>query len=96
VQEWEARIERFQSKSEWKGEEGRWRRRRIFGAVTPTTLDEKGRFTIPKDLLESVGIGRQCLILGVERSIEIWDPDRYFELERQHQTDLSDVEDILF
>jgi MraZ protein len=96
VQEWESRIERLTESQPSKGAEGRWRRRKLVGSAVPASIDEKGRFTIPRDLLDAAGIGRDCLILGVDRAIEIWNPDRYFELEAQHEMDLSDAEDILF
>ena len=96
VQEWESRIERLSEAQPSKGKDGRWRRRKLVGSVVPASIDDKGRFTIPRELLDVAGIGRDCLILGVDRAIEIWNPDRYFELEAQHDTDLSDVEDILF
>jgi MraZ protein len=96
VQEWEERIERLNAASTAKGAEARWRRRALFGSVAPLSLDDKGRCTIPRQLLEEVGIGHECLILGVDRAIEIWDPARFFELEAAQHLDLSDVEDILF
>ncbi len=96
VQEWESRIERLNEAQTSKGAEARWRRRELFSSVVPASIDDKGRFTIPRDLLEEAGIRKDCLILGVDRAIEIWNPDRYFELEARQETDLSDVEDILF
>lgn len=96
VQEWESRIERLNQAQTSKGAAARQRRRDLFSSVVPASIDDKGRFTIPRELLEEVGIHKDCLILGVDRAIEIWNPDRYFELESQHETDLSDVEDILF
>jgi len=96
VQEWESRIERLTEEQPSKGADGRWRRRTLYSSVVPASIDDKGRFTIPRELLETAGIRKDCLILGVDRAIEIWNPDRFFELEAQHETDLSDVEDILF
>ncbi len=96
VQEWENRTRQAEAMSSERGAEKRWRRRALFGTVVPAPVDEKGRFKLPRELLDAAGIGRDCLILGVDKAIEIWDPQRYFELEAQHKTDLSDIEDILF
>ncbi len=96
VAEWERRTRELDAVGAQKGASKRWRRRAIFGGVVPAPVDEKGRFKIPRELLETAGIQRDCLILGVDRAIEIWDPDRFFELEAQHRADLSDLEDLLF
>ena len=96
VEEWEDRTRAIQLSPAERGAKKRWLRRAIFAGVIPAPLDEKGRFKIPRELLEEAGIGRECLILGVDKAIELWDPQRYFEQQAQHETDLSELEDILF
>ena len=96
VEEWEDRTRRWRASATEGGAKKRWRRRAIFGGVVPAPIDDKGRFKIPRELLEAAGIDRECLILGVDTAIEIWNPQRYFEQQAQVETDLSDLEDLLF
>jgi DNA-binding transcriptional regulator/RsmH inhibitor MraZ len=59
-------------------------------------MDEKGRLTVPQGLLEAAGIDREVLAVGVDRAVELWDPDRWLTAERQATIDLAGTEDILF
>ena len=96
VQEWDQRVAQLAENAELKGQAGRWRRRKLFAGVVPAPIDHKGRFQISRELREAGGLGDEVIILGVDRALEIWDPNRYFELDQQQKIDLSDVEDILF
>ena len=41
------------------------------------TLDAKGRISVQPSLLEYAGIEKITLILGSQRHIELWDPQRF-------------------
>ncbi|MBR2577657.1 MAG: division/cell wall cluster transcriptional repressor MraZ, partial [Erysipelotrichaceae bacterium] len=50
--------------------------------ATECTLDNQGRILIPGNLAEPVGIKKECVIVGANDHIEIWDKetwDSYFE-----------------
>ncbi len=40
-------------------------------------LDSQSRLSIPKNLLEHAGITKDVLIIGMNKFIEIWEPDEY-------------------
>jgi MraZ protein len=94
--EWQDRMRRAQPGPAVKRDTLRAWRRGIFGQGDSAPLDEKGRMTIPQGLLEAAEIERDVIALGVDRVIELWNPDRFFDYEKQHTVDASDVEDILY
>lgn len=40
-------------------------------------LDNQGRILIPANLAKSVGINKECMIIGANDHIEIWDKDTW-------------------
>lgn len=94
--EWEDRMRRLEATAGGTAKQRRERRRRLYGGVERAQLDEKGRLTVPQALIEAAGIGREVLAVGVDRAVELWDPDRWFTAEQQSTADLAGTEDILF
>ncbi len=93
---WDEVVRSRRSRSGAEGIEKQWQRRREYGSVDTVGLDPKGRFTVPQELLEHAKAGREVLVLGVGRHIEIWDPETYFALESQHQAASTEIDDLLF
>jgi MraZ protein len=73
-----------------------WQKRMQLSSVDHASLDPKGRFTVPAPLLERNGIGREVLVLGVGRLMEIWNPDTFFALEKPKEMDAAAVDDLLY
>jgi MraZ protein len=73
-----------------------WQKRMQLSSVDHASLDPKGRITVPGELLGKNGIGRDVLVLGVGRLMEIWDPDAFFALEKQKEFDSATVDDLLY
>ncbi len=56
--------------------------RRIIAPAQEIELDKTGRLNIPATLSESAGLHRECMVLGIDKYLEIWDLgeyQRYFE-----------------
>lgn len=53
--------------------------RRFMRWAEEVVLDAKGRVALQPPLLEYAGIEKTSLILGSQRYIEIWNPDRFSE-----------------
>ena len=51
------------------------------------TLTFSGRITLPMQLREFAGITRDVLLAGVGNHLEIWNPDRYNELNTYEDMD---------
>ncbi len=52
-------------------------RRLFFGLAGRGSCDKQGRLRVPQRLLEVAGIGREVMIVGVSREIELWDRARW-------------------
>lgn len=79
-----------------KGPDRQWQKRMQLSSVDHASLDPKGRMTVPAALLERNGIGREVLVLGVGRLMEIWDPDTFFALEKQKEMETAAVDELLY
>jgi len=51
--------------------------RRIIAPAQETEFDSVGRISIPQSLREYAGLSKECVILGINKYIEIWDADEY-------------------
>ncbi|MCA1949814.1 division/cell wall cluster transcriptional repressor MraZ [Gracilinema caldarium] len=51
--------------------------RRIIAPAQEVEIDKAGRIAIPQSLREFAALNRECVILGIDKYIEIWDADQY-------------------
>lgn len=49
--------------------------RKLVSEAQEVQLDSNGRILLPKALLDKVGIKQDVLFVGMEQTIEIWNPD---------------------
>ena len=97
LHEWQ-RIEARQrgGQAAARGPERQWQLRLQSSSVAHSCLDQKGRVTVPQDLLEHAGIAGEVLVLGVGRHMELWDPDTFFAQAAKHADDGNQIDDLLF
>jgi MraZ protein len=70
--------------------------RRFYSSATPLAHDKNGRILIPTHLLSEAGLKRDLLIIGVNRWIEIWNPERFQYYLEQFAGSYEDVAERLF
>ncbi len=58
-------------------------RRWYLGGAFALTLDGHGRVLLPPALREWAGVGKEVVWVGVGDHLEIWDPPRFAEAQRQ-------------
>lgn len=65
------------------------KRRTLFSSATYITIDDQGRFVIPRSLLLHAALKDRVLILGVGDHFELWNPERWeqYQLELQAQSE---------
>jgi MraZ protein len=51
--------------------------RRIIAPAQEVEIDKAGRVAVPQSLREFAGLSRDCVILGIDKYIEVWDADQY-------------------
>ena len=70
--------------------------RRFYSAAGTVSLDNSGRILIPSHLVHEARLKKDLLVIGVNRWIEIWDPDRYDYYLQQFAGSYEEVAERLF
>ena len=58
-------------------------------------LDKSGRLSIPQSLREYANLTKDCVVLGINRYIELWDAETYDKFLAENQKDLKDAAEAL-
>jgi MraZ protein len=69
--------------------------RRFYSFAAPVVPDKTGRILIPTHLLSEAGLKKDLLIIGVNRWIEIWNPERFQYYLEQFAGSYEDVAERL-
>jgi MraZ protein len=51
--------------------------RHLIAPAQEVEFDKAGRISIPQSLREFAGLSRDCVILGINKYIELWDSEKY-------------------
>jgi MraZ protein len=65
----------------------------LFAGASDEVPDRQGRVTIPPQLREYAGLTRECVVIGANTRVEIWDSsawDRYLSEQEQVFAELSE------
>ena len=65
--------------------------RRLLAPATELGIDKSGRVKIPSSLQRSAGLIRDCIFIGLDEHIEIWDEELYIEFEEKCENDVKDA-----
>ncbi|MBI9097018.1 MAG: division/cell wall cluster transcriptional repressor MraZ [Spirochaetaceae bacterium] len=65
--------------------------RRLLAPATELTIDKNGRLKIPSSLQRSAGLIRDCLFIGLDDHVEIWDEEQYVEFEEKCESEVKDA-----
>ncbi len=66
----------------------------FFSGAQEVRPDKQGRVALPQNLREYAGLTREVVVAGVFSRIEIWDRDRWQELDRVGAQALTDSDDL--
>jgi len=70
--------------------------RRLYSSAASLTPDKNGRIQIPSNLILEAGLKKELLVIGVNRWIEIWNPERYEYYLEQYTGSYEEVAERLF
>ncbi|TYB67863.1 division/cell wall cluster transcriptional repressor MraZ [Nonomuraea sp. PA05] len=65
----------------------------FFASASDETPDKQGRITIPQSLRQYAGLERDCVVIGANTRLEIWDAqawDTYLSAQEQAFSELSE------
>jgi MraZ protein len=70
-------------------------RRRIIGPANELDIDKQGRIPVPAMLKDFAKLSKDCVILGQEDYVEIWDEGRYREYLNSSEDDFRTASEEL-
>ena len=70
--------------------------RSFFSGATECELDRQGRTCIASPLIVHAGLTKDCVIIGANDRIEIWDESAWEEFMNDNEEKLSDIAENLF
>lgn len=65
--------------------------RRIIGPAQEVEIDKAGRISIPQTLREHARLKKECVILGIQRYIEVWDEQEYRGYWDEHEAEFQEA-----
>jgi MraZ protein len=71
--EWESTVSDLQNKLSIYQNETRWLYRRFIAPAREVQIDKNGRIAIPQSLREYASLNKECVFLGMNTVIELWD-----------------------
>ena len=68
----------------------------FLSGATTNEFDKQGRINIANTLIECAGLQKDCVIIGVNDRLEIWDQEAWDDFLKNNEENLSDIADKLF
>jgi len=69
--------------------------RHIYGGASSGHLDADGRLGLPEDLRRYAELGNEVVVVGVGTRLEIWNPERWHEVESRAVERAEEVSEAL-
>jgi MraZ protein len=66
----------------------------FFASASQESPDAQGRITVPPTLRDYAGLTKECVVIGADTRVEVWDADswqRYLEEREQNYADAEEV-----
>ncbi len=89
-------IEKRLSSLNFTQKDFRYFSRRFYSAATAVSADRSGRILIPANLVAEAGLRKDLLVIGVNRWIEVWNPERFEYYLQQYSGSYEEVAERLF
>lgn len=93
--EWAAVQERLSALS-FTQKDYRFFSRRFYSSASAVTPDRSGRILVPGHLIEEAALKKELLVIGVNRWVEVWNPERYRYYLQQYAGSYEEVAERLF
>lgn len=69
--------------------------RHFIGPAQEVELDKSGRVSIPQSLRAYANLSKDCVLLGINRYIELWDASEYSKYLEKNEESLADAAEAL-
>ena len=95
LDEWENVTKKLKSLSFTKKDARNFARFFLSGA-TVCDFDKQGRIVIPSPLITYASLSRECVVIGVNERLEIWDKSAWDNFMNSNSDSMSDIAEHLF
>jgi MraZ protein len=82
-EEWQHTVADLEKKLSIYNSDTRWLYRRFVSPAREAVIDKNGRIAIPQSLREYARLSKECVFLGMNTVIELWDVDTLKEEEKK-------------
>lgn len=94
LNEWESIIQKYRELPNTK--EARDFMRFFLSCASECEFDRLGRINISEPLLKYASLNRECVIIGVNERLEIWNKDLWDNFVLENEKNFSNIADHLF
>ena len=94
LNEWESIIQKYRELPNTK--EARDFMRFFLSGASECEFDRLGRINIAEPLLKYASLNRECVIIGVNERLEIWNKDLWDNFVLENEKNFSNIADHLF
>ena len=91
AENWEKTIVDLKEKLNIYNEKTRWLYRKFISPAREIPIDKNGRIAIPQSLRDHANLKKECVFLGMNTFIELWDIDTYREAEKNSGKEGFDI-----
>ena len=92
--EWENIIAKYRELPNTK--DARNFMRFFLSGATTCEFDKQGRINIPAPLMSHASLSKECVIIGVNERLEVWDKERWENFVSDNEDNFTDLADKLF
>ena len=92
---WEKLVEKIE-KLPFTKKDARVFARTFFSGATVCEFDKNGRINITSPLVEYAGLTKNCVIIGVNDRLEIWDEETFAKLLDENAKQIEEIAENLF
>jgi len=95
VEEWEKVVAKL-NKLPFTKKDARTFMRSFFAGASVCEFDKSGRINITSPLVSYAGLTKECVIIGVNDRIEIWDKNSYENYMSENASKMEEIAENLF
>ena len=95
LEEWKTLSSRIMETASPFSKQNRLVLRTLIAPAQEVELDKAGRLSIPQSLREYAGLSKDCVILGINKYMELWDAETYRRYLEENDEDLKDAAEAL-
>ncbi|BDR56208.1 division/cell wall cluster transcriptional repressor MraZ [Xylocopilactobacillus apis] len=67
----------------------------FYSGATEVEIDKQGRINLPQNLISFAKLEKECIVLGVNSRVEIWDADTYQKVDSEMADNISEISENL-